>query len=765
MKKYFLLIPFFFAVKIGFTQVPLGSWRDHFSFRPSIVATSASDKVFVASVYGIFSYQPADGTVSKITRVNGLSDIGISTIAYSPFKNLLLVGYENGNIDMVYEQTVVNIPYIKENPMSGSKRINHFYFDGEDKAYISTGFGIVVLNLLKNEILDTYFIGPNGSELWVNQIVVNDESIYAATASGLFYAQHSDPLLIHFASWSVDTSIPNHDQEIGSLVVFNEKLVISQNQGNTLPDVVFYNDEFGWNVLTNNYLQVRNLWADNNVLLICSRQGIALFQSFQSQPVVYNEYSGYDGFTPNYAITDLEGNLVIADNSYGLMYGTSQQWIPVSPNSPGNSRAYYVLPTEKDLLVVGGSRNSAWDNMWYPLTIHTLSEEKWKTINNNIFFDAMRIVESPFAINEYYIATWGSGVVVYKDGIQTEWYNPDNSSLETIIPGAYCRIGGLTFDKKGNLWVANSGVTNSISLRLADGTWKGFPYLNQIGSQRLSDIVLTTWGHLWVVIPSGGGFFILDPGENPESISSHKTRKISLIESDGTSLSNDIFSIAFDRDGYLWIGTSEGVVVSYNPQKVLESSGFSVQRVKVPDIVQGLAVFLLESETVTSIAVDGANRKWFGTSRSGVFLQSSDGTRQIKHFTKENSPLPSNNIQHLAIHPKTGEVFIVTDMGMISYRGDATEPEDTFGNVYAFPNPVHPGYDGVITITGLVDRTIVKITDVAGNLVYETRSLGGQAIWDGKNKQGNRVATGVYLYFCADSQGEQSAVGKILFIK
>jgi hypothetical protein len=549
------------------------------------------------------------------------------------------------------------------------------------------------------------------------------------------------------------------------LVVFNDQLVISQTQENTSPDVVFYNDEFGWNILTNNYLQVRNLWADDNFLVICSRQEIALYQDFQSQPTLYSDYSGYSGFAPNHAITDGQGNLVVADNSYGLMYRNSQQWIPVVPNAPGNSRAYFVLPTEKDLLVVGGSRNSAWGNMWYPLTIHTLAEQQWKTINNNSFFDAVRIIESPLAKNEYYIATWGSGIVVYKDGAQTEWYNPDNSTLETIIPGAYCRIGGLTFDKNGNLWATNSGVNNSISMRLNDGTWKGFPYLNQIGSQRLSDIVLTTWGHLWVVIPSGGGFFILDPGETPESISSHKTRRITLSESDGTPLSNDIFSIAFDRDGYLWVGTSEGVVVSYNPEKVLESSGFSVQRVKVPDIVQGLAVFLLETESVTSIAVDGANRKWFGTSRSGVFLQSSDGTRQIKHFTKQNSPLPSNNIQHIAIHPKTGEVFIVTDMGMISYRGDATEPEDTFGNVYAFPNPVRPDYNGVITITGLVDRTIVKITDVAGNLVYETRSLGGQAIWDGKNKQGNRVSTGVYLYFCADSKGEQSAVGKILFVK
>ena len=153
-----------------------------------------------------------------------------------------------------------------------------------------------------------------------------------------------------------------------------------------------------------------------------------------------------------------------------------------------------------------------------------------------------------------------------------------------------------------------------------------------------------------------------------------------------------------------------------------------------------------------------------GTLRSGAFLQSSDGSEQLLHFTKENSPLPSNNIQHIGIHPNTGEVFFATDKGMVSYRGDATEPKSKFGKVYAFPNPVRPNYNGLITITGLVDNTLVKITDVSGNLVYETKSLGGQANWDGKNINGRRVSTGVYLFFCDDEVGEQSAVGKILFV-
>ena len=283
------------------------------------------------------------------------------------------------------------------------------------------------------------------------------------------------------------------------------------------------------------------------------------------------------------------------------------------------------------------------------------------------YFDAVRITQSPFSANEYYVASWGNGVVVLRDGVEVENYNPNNSSLQTIIPGSYCRIGGVVFDSSNNLWVTNAGVTNAISVRLPDGTWKGFPYQTMIGSQRLSDITLSPSGNLWVIIPSGGGFFVLNPGDNPLSQESHTVRAFKPYDASGSSLPNDIYSIAFDRDGYLWVGTTEGVLVSYNPNRVFETSEFYMQKVKIPDVVEGLAVYLLENETVTSIAVDGANRKWFGTQRSGVFLQSADGSEQLKHFTKDNSPLPSNVIQSIGIHPKTGEVFIATDKGCLLY--------------------------------------------------------------------------------------------------
>ena len=754
-------------------QLQVGTWRDHFSFKQGLLVDDGNDKVYVSSNNGIFWYSKQNETIGKITRVNGLSDVGVTAIKYLSTSKTLLVGYENGNLDLVFEREVVNLPYVLDKPMMGSKRINHFYFLN-GAVYVSTGFGIILLNVDKKEISDTYFLGEGGEDLWVNQVIEYGGKLFAATSEGIYSAWANDPLLFHYASWTHETDFPNFQRAVTSLALFDGKLFASQSSGNQQTDDILFYDSFSnvWNVMSSPFIQIRSITSSQQQLIVCSRQGIAFYDS-AGQYTLMTYYGGHNFFYPNQVAVGTSGDLSVADNHYGLMFRKAGVWKQVCPNSPGNDRTYYVLPTETDVQVAGGSRNATWGNIYYPLIMHTLSaNQQWNTISNSSFFDAVRIAKSPFYENEYYIASWGHGVLVYRDGELTKWHSPlnpddeENSTLESIFPGQpFCRIGGIVFDSNNNLWVSNAGVQTAISVRLADGTWKGFPYLNFINAPRLSDITIAPDGNLWVTIPSGGGFFVLNPGENPGLQSSHTHRRFVLSESDGSLLPNDIQSVAFDREGVLWVGTAEGVLVSYNPDKVFEPSAFSVQKVRIPDVEPGLAVYLLETESVTSIAVDGGNRKWFGTSRSGVFLQSADGSKQLLNFNTGNSPLPSNTIQHIAIHPVTGEVFIATEKGLVSYRGEANEPSNKFDKVYAFPNPVRPNYNGLITITGLVDKTIVKITDVSGNLVYETRSLGGQVTWDGKNMRGQKVSTGVYLYFCADSKGEQSYVGKLLFVK
>lgn len=765
MKTSINLLLALLASLTSLAQIAPGQWRDHFSYNRSISVASSNEKVFVASQNGIFWYKPSDGDIGKLTKVNGLTSIGIQTIAYSPFKDMLLVGYSDGNIDIVLPNMVVNIPFIKDKPMIGSKEINHFFFIDSEFVLVSTAFGIVVLNTLRNEIKDTYTIGSNATDLWVGETIIFNGNIYAATDDGLYFADAGALNLFHFAAWTRDESLPNPTTPVKSLAIFKDKIVIAQNTGSTQADILWYHNGSNWVELNRSFTQIRNIAASEQKLSVCSRQGIGTFQSLPGSISIAYSYSGYSNFSPYAVHFDRLGNLAVADNAYGLMYKTDVSWINACPNGPRNNNSYFVTNRGEDVLVAAGSRNDSWGNQWYPFTVHSLSNNQWSSFQNTQMFDAVRVLVNPTNDNEYFVSSWGNGVSRFVDNQLVDVYSPTNSSLQTIISGPYCRISGMALDDKGNLWVSNVGVSKPISVRLANGTWIGFSYENQIGANRLSDMVMSPSGHLWLILPSGVGLFVLNPGSDPASISDDAYRKPPLYDGQGNALPNDINCITFDRSGYLWIGTSDGVIVSYNPGLVFDPSRFSFQRVKVPDIVSGLAVYLLENEVVTTIAVDGGNRKWMGTQRSGLILQSADGTKQLKHFTIDNSPLPSNNIQHVAVHPTTGEVFIATDKGLVSFRGDATEPAATFGKVYAFPNPVRPNFTGNITITGLVENTIVKITDVSGNLVYETTSQGGQATWNGKDRNGKRVATGVYLFFCSDSTGEQSIVGKILFVK
>ncbi|MFA5647395.1 MAG: two-component regulator propeller domain-containing protein [Bacteroidales bacterium] len=765
MRRYTLVLLLLFVAELTYSQIPVGKWRDHFAFKQVNYTAISKNRVYASSANGVFWYNPTDGLMGKLTTVNGLSDIGISALGHSKQGSILAVGYENGNIDLITEGKVLNVPDIMQKSMQGAKQINNFYFDGSDQLLISTGFGIVVYNLDKREVKDTYYIGEGGAECWVSQVIAFNGRLYAATENGLKSASENSATLFHYESWQTETAIPFTNSEYNTLAVFQNKLFANQSTGGGFDDALWVFNGESWSTTPTKFIQIRNISASQSHMAITSRKGIEIYTNYPSEKLTIANYDDFWGFNPNYTSVDDNGRLAVADNSLSLMYGNVGSWTRVKPNSPDEDRAYYILPTENDLYVIAGSRNSWWGNMYYPFSYHRLKENQWETTTNTNYFDAVRITQSPFHEDEFYVSTWGHGVVVYRNGEVVNHFNPENSPLQTIIPGPYCRIGGVAFDSHNNMWVTNAGVTNPISLYTAEGEWFSFPYQNQIASERISDIMLGPSNFLWIIVPSGGGLFVIDPGTNPKSKESHRAKKASLVAPDGSGLPNNIHSIAFDKNDYLWVGTSEGVLVSYNPHSVFEPQQFSLQRVKIPGYDEGYAAELLKSQVVTSIAVDGGNRKWFGTQRSGAYLQSADGSQELLHFTVSNSPLPSNNIQHIGIHPKTGEVFFATDKGILSYRGEATEPNSKFGKVYAFPNPVRPGFEGVITITGLVDETNVKITDLTGNLVFETVSLGGQATWDGKTLRGQKAATGVYLFFCSSKDGQDTAVGKILFVK
>src|SRR6056297_122079 len=369
----------------------------------------------------------------------------------------------------------------------------------------------------------------------------------------------------------------------------------------------------------------------------------------------------------------------------------------------------------------------------------------------------------PYNIEHYYVGSWGRGVFEYMNDQIKEVHNESNSSLQSMIPGNdYIRIAGMDWDEENNLWVTNTGVTNPVSVKLTNGEWHSFNFDSQISNILVKDILVTQNNHKWVTLP-GNGLFVFDDNQTPDNENDDLYKKFSILDENGKIITNNIFSIAEDLDGNIWVGTDQGIVVYYNPTDVFESSLFYAQGIVIT--IDDYTQYLLNTETITSIAVDGANKKWLGTQNAGVYLVSKDGTEEINHFTEENSPLISNSINDVTINHETGEVFMATTKGLISYRGSATMGSDEFRDVYVYPNPVRENYAGDITIRGLVSNVNVKITDISGNIVYETNAEGGQATWNGKNFSGKRVSTGVYLVFCSNDDGSKTHITKLLFIR
>ena len=232
----------------------------------------------------------------------------------------------------------------------------------------------------------------------------------------------------------------------------------------------------------------------------------------------------------------------------------------------------------------------------------------------------------------------------------------------------------------------------------------------------------------------------------------------------GTIDASGYFCITEDKNGQVWIGTNRGPIYCTNPKAKLEEIRCS-RVIRPADEINDVPYNFLDGEQINAIAVDGGNRKWIATQSSGVFLVSEDGMETIENFTTANSPLPSNQINSLTINQLTGEVFIGTENGLVSYMGDATEGKEDYSNVYAYPNPVRPEHSDRVTIVGLMNDSNVKITELRGNIIYQGKSAGGTFTWDCRSRKGGRVATGVYLVLSATPEAKESVVTKIMVVK
>ncbi len=741
-------------------QIATDSWRDHLPYNQTVQLAFHENCVYVATTAALFYLDKDDATLNRLSKINGLSDQNIGCIAYSDTHDLLVIGYTNGNIDFLQGNDVKNLPDLYEKDMLADKEIRSITLEG-DYAYLACGFGILVLNLAKEEVSDTYVPGPEGNYLGVNKVCFLNDSIFALTEEGLYKVNADHAFLSYFESWERDTRLPDFAEEISGGAVFENKLYLMHAGDSSL-----YSYDGSWQQALKTEAPILAVSADANYLHLANRYWV---YSYDASLLIQKSKEVYG---VQHALCDENDRYYLATESGGMLYETSTDtYARVYPNGPNEYESFRLASNGTEIIATWGGYQKTGVNSWQAVQFFTFSddEQRWSSYNKKVdeqldnLLDATAIAATGTAGN-YYIGTWGYGVIAVEDGDVKTIYNEENTDdVLTTMKTQYCGISGMDMDDNGNLWLVQRNVNKPIFVRAADGTWYNYSYGTAQANQSASgDLMVTSSNHIWTVSPRGAGILAIDPNGTPETDADDVYASLVFKDSDGTTISTELHCLVEDRDGDIWIGSSNGVGVYDDPSGVLDGT---TTYARLPQIeVDGYLNPLLEGEKVTSIVVDGANRKWIGTESGGLFLVSSDGTEQILNLNTTNSPLFSNNITGLALNPRNGELFIGTEKGMLSYMTSSSAPRSSFESVYAFPNPVEPAYSGLITIRGLVYNSDVKITDASGRLVYEATSNGGDVVWNGKDLNGSQVHSGLYVVMCTKADGSLGEATKILFI-
>ncbi len=779
MRKYkstliILLITCLFPL-ISISQgAAIGSWRTHLPYDNIIDIAVVDNMVFAATPLSIFTYNKLDNRVDRFDKVKGLNDIGISKLGYNSNTDEILVAYTNTNLDIIrMDGSIINIPDIKEKEILGNKTINNIMFK-DHYAYLSCGFGIVVLDMDRKEIYDTYYIGPDGNAINVLETTYNDTSLFAATENGIYFADINGSNLADYHQWYKDHRLIYPDLPYNHVVAFSGKIYANYFSGQSSHDTMFVYNGNSWDYFekdNNSQHHQMNVVEDN--MLIVNENAVQLFD--KDMVLQYSIWKP-DGQSIRPLSADMDDEFVwVGDKSKGLVKTWNNGWEAefIKPNGPGSNNIFQLDAGGSNVWVASGGRQSNWAKLYMKDGVFSFVDNSWYTHNawTTPAFDTMSdyvcVKVDPSNSDIAYIGTWGTGVVKFVNNELTEVFDDQNSSLRPWISNPnLINISGIDFDSQHNMWVANSGAPDLLSVMKNNGEWKSFNFGGLLSGKDIGELIIDNYDQKWIIKRSDGLVIVFTDNGTIDDPGDDRVKVLHSASGQGNIPGNKVYSFATDQDGEVWVGTDKGIAVFYSPESIFVSgANYDAQQILVPrNDGSGLADYLLETELVTAIAVDGANKKWVGTERAGVFLFSEDGLEQIHHFTIDNSPLLSNNIASISINDD-GEVFLGTAKGIISFKGTATPPQPAGTKVYAYPNPVRENFTGLIAIKGLENNSYVKITDSYGNLVYETKSEGGQAVWDGNNFNGQHVATGIYMVFAVTIDKSEKVVTKILVIR
>jgi hypothetical protein len=773
--KWLCLLSGFLCVSLGvFSQVETGSWRLHTATMRALDIAQDDEFVYTAYENGLMKYHLASKEKTLLNKMNGLSDILLSCIYYDTLDQALYIGYKNGNIDKISGNTVINIPAIKLASISGSKKINRFYRFGTT-VYIATDFGVVLVNPLKNEIKDTYY--PTNSVQPIVDIEIKDQQILALSPSKLFIGNIGDVLLPSPQGWTQDNRVPMvFNSTYAAIEKVNEEVFVLQKTNAFGNDTILKltPTEFVYFDYYSVGLEIANLTQHENKLDVLA-DGALLTYNANGQ-LIESALSFYLGiyFRPNQMVVLENGEKWMADEFSGpiRVIGEYSYEKVTYPGPPRND--FYAMDWNKGKLAIASGRLEFKSPGFLRHGYYLFQDENWSYNDNTTLtqwqgidiHDFIDISVNPKNPEEVAVSTYSAYPVSIINTANNSCtvYDEANSPIQLSLAGnGWGLASDVCYDTKGNLWVLNGWSDRPLVVKRADNTWLAFDCGVEARNKYTTRMVIDKDQNLWFATETNG-LFGYTYSETIDNIGDDFHINLTSGDYSGALPSDNVTALAVDLDGELWIGTDAGFAVLYNTTGSFTANpgDYNAQRIKVR--FEGNVEYVLGSTHITDIEVDGGNRKWMATAGAGLVLLSSDGSEIIKQFTKENSALISNNIYDIKMNQETGELFIITDLGLVSYRSDASQDDADYSSTKVFPNPVRPGYEGLITIQGIRYDSDVKVTDVAGNLIFKTTSNGGTATWDGKRVDGSKVESGVYLIWTATNEGTSRKVGKVVVV-